>query len=186
MQQRQLGAQGPHISAIGIGAMSFSDFYGATSEAESHAILTAALDQGVTHIDTADVYGGGTSETVIGTFLQQQGHRKNQLFSIATKAGIATDKDTGKRYFDNSPAYLQQSVDRSLARLGLDHIDLFYVHRRDADTPIEEVTRNFGSHRQVWQNRRLWLFRNCPHLATAGSRDSSCNGGAIGIFAVGS
>ena len=145
MQQRQLGAQGPHISAIGIGAMSFSDFYGATSEAESHAILTAALDQGVTHIDTADVYGGGTSETVIGTFLQQQGHRKNQLFSIATKAGIATDKDTGKRYFDNSPAYLQQSVDRSLARLGLDHIDLFYVHRRDADTPIEEVTETLAA-----------------------------------------
>ena len=145
MQQRQLGAHGPHISAIGIGAMSFSDFYGATSEAESHAILTAALDQGVTHIDTADVYGGGTSETVIGTFLQQQGHRKNQLFSIATKAGIATDKDTGKRYFDNSPAYLQQSVDRSLARLGLDYIDLFYVHRRDADTPIEEVTETLAA-----------------------------------------
>ena len=145
MQQRQLGAHGPHISAIGIGAMSFSDFYGATSEAESHAILTAALDQGVTHIDTADVYGDGTSETVIGTFLQQQGHRKNQLFSIATKAGIATDKDTGKRYFDNSPAYLQQSVDRSLARLGLDYIDLFYVHRRDADTPIEEVTETLAA-----------------------------------------
>ena len=67
MQQRQLGAQGPHISAIGIGAMSFSDFYGATSEAESHAILTAALDQGVTHIDTADVYGGGTLGTGTGT-----------------------------------------------------------------------------------------------------------------------
>ena len=77
MQQRQLGAHGPHISAIGIGAMSFSDFYGATSEAKSHAVLTTALDQGVTHIDTADVYGGGKSETVIGTFLQQQGRRKN-------------------------------------------------------------------------------------------------------------
>ena len=92
MQQRKLGAHGPLISAIGIGAMSFSDFYGATSEAESHAILTAALDQGVTHIDTADVYGDGTSETVIGTFLQHLGHRKNQLFSIATKAGIAPTK----------------------------------------------------------------------------------------------
>jgi len=82
MQQRQLGKNGPMISAIGIGAMSFSDFYGPTSEAESHAILNAALDEGVTHIDTADIYGGGNSESVIGTFLNQQGNRKHQLFSI--------------------------------------------------------------------------------------------------------
>ena len=140
MQQRQLGTYGPTISAIGIGAMSFSDFYGATNEAESHSILTAALDQGVTHIDTADVYGNGTSEEVIGSFLARQGGQKHDMFSIATKAGIATNKETGKRYFDNTPTYLHQAVDHSLARLGLDHIDLFYVHRRDADTPIEDVT----------------------------------------------
>jgi aryl-alcohol dehydrogenase-like predicted oxidoreductase len=140
MQHRQLGADGPKISAIGIGAMSFSDFYGATTAAASHEILHAALDEGVTHIDTADVYGGGGSETVIGAFLAKQGSRKHSLFSIATKAGIATCKVSGKRYFDNSPAYLQNAVDASLRRLGLDHIDLFYVHRRDADTPIEEVT----------------------------------------------
>ena len=102
MQQRQLGSYGPTISAIGIGAMSFSDFYGATNEAESHSILTAALDQGVTHIDTADVYGNGTSEEVIGSFLARQGGQKHDMFSIATKAGIATDKDSGKRYFDNT------------------------------------------------------------------------------------
>ena len=98
MQQRQLGINGPKISAIGIGAMSFSDFYGVTSEADSHAILRAALNEGVTHIDTADVYGNGTSEFVIGKFLAQQGRQKHNLFSIATKAGIATDKETGKRY----------------------------------------------------------------------------------------
>ena len=120
MQQRQLGSNGPTISAIGIGAMSFSDFYGATSEAKSHAILTAALDEGVTHIDTADVYGNGTSESVIGSFLAHQGSQKHDMFSIATKAGIATDSDSGKRYFDNTATYLRQAVDRSLARLGLD------------------------------------------------------------------
>ena len=145
MQRRQLGSQGPKISAIGIGAMSFSDFYGATSEAESHAILTAALDEDVTHIDTADVYGNGTSESVIGSFLARQGSQKHDMFSVATKAGIATDSDSGKRYFDNTAAYLQHSVDRSLARLGLDQIDLFYVHRRDADTPIEDVTETLAA-----------------------------------------
>ena len=67
------------------------------------------------------------------------------MFSIATKAGIATNKETGKRYFDNTPAYLHQAVDHSLARLGLDHIDLFYVHRRDADTPIEDVTETLAA-----------------------------------------
>ena len=144
MQQRQLGSHGPTISAIGIGAMSFSDFYGATSEAKSHAVLRAALDEGVTHIDTADVYGNGTSESVIGSFLAHQGGQKHDMFSIATKAGIATDSDSGKRYFDNTANYLRQAVDRSLARLGLDHIDLFYVHRRDADTPIEEVTETLA------------------------------------------
>ena len=136
MQQRQLGTHGPTISAIGIGAMSFSDFYGATNEAESHSILTAALNQGVTHIDTADVYGNGTSEEVIGTFLARQGGQKHDIFSIATKTGIATDKDTGKRYFDNTPAYLHQAVDRSLARLGLDHIDLFYIIEKEINKSV--------------------------------------------------
>ena len=156
MKQRQLGKNGPNISPIGIGAMSFSNFYGKTSEAESHAILDTALDEGVTHIDTADIYGPLVSEQVIGSYLAKQGAQKNDLFSIATKAGIARDADTGKRYFDNSPAYLEAQLDASLSRMGIDHVDLFYVHRRDADTPIEEVadtlaglvksgkTRSFG------------------------------------------
>ena len=156
MKQRQLGKNGPNISPIGIGAMSFSNFYGKTSEAESHAILDTALDEGVTHIDTADIYGPLISEQVIGSYLAKQGTQKNDLFSIATKAGIARDADSGRRYFDNSAAYLEARLDASLARLGVDHVDLFYVHRRDADTPIEEVvdilaglvksgkTRSFG------------------------------------------
>ena len=156
MKQRRLGKHGPMISPIGIGAMSFSNFYGRTSEADSHAILNTALDEGVTHIDTADIYGPLTSEEVIGSFLARQGSQRNDMFSIATKAGIARDADTGKRYFDNSAAYLESRLDASLIRLGVDHVDLFYVHRRDADTPIEEVvdtlaalvksgkTRSFG------------------------------------------
>ena len=140
MKQRQLGKNGPMISAIGIGAMSFSNFYGATDEVQSHAILSTALDEGVTHIDTANAYGPHTSESVIGTFLARQGKSRNELFSIATKAAITKDPETGARTFNNSAEHLESELDGSLARLGVDHVDLFYVHRRDPSIPIEEVT----------------------------------------------
>jgi len=139
MQKRQLGPGGPSVSAVGIGAMSFTSFYGPTSEEESHAILTAALDLGIDHLDTSNVYGMGRSETVIGSFLAKQGKAKDGLFRIATKAGIWRDKETGKRGFDNSPAYLEAELDASLQRLGVEAVDLFYVHRRDPRIPIEEV-----------------------------------------------
>ena len=145
MQQRQMGSTGPLVSAIGIGAMSFTDFYGETSESQSHQILRYALDNGITHIDTANVYGKGISELVIGNFLAHQGLQKDKLFHIATKAGIATDNGTGQRYFDNSKAHLEAELDKSLTRLGIDHIDLFYIHRRDKDTPIEQVTETLAS-----------------------------------------
>jgi len=144
MQQRQLGRNGPMISAIGIGAMSFSDFYGPVSVQESHDVLTVALDEGVTHIDTSNVYGMGTSEQSIGSFLAKQGAQAQDLFSIATKAGIAKNPDTGARYFNNTAAHLEGELDKSLKRLGVERIDLFYVHRRDADTPIEEVTESLA------------------------------------------
>jgi len=140
MKQRQLGKDGPRISAIGIGAMSFSNFYGDTDEAQSHAILSTALDEGVSHIDTANVYGPKVSETVIGTFLAKQGAARHEMFTIATKAGITKDPDTGARSFNNSAAHLEEQLDASLGRLGLERVDLFYVHRRAPEIPIEEVT----------------------------------------------
>ncbi|MFV0515413.1 MAG: aldo/keto reductase [Jhaorihella sp.] len=142
MQYRRLGRDGPQISPIGIGAMSFSDFYGPTSEAESHAILAEALDLGLTHIDTANVYGGGRSEQAIGSFLRANPGARDR-FVIATKAAIARDGD-GNRYFDNSAAYLEAELDKSLARMGLEHVDLFYLHRRDPEVPIEEATENLA------------------------------------------
>ena len=144
MQQRQLGKKGPMISPIGIGAMSFTNFYGKTDEAKSHAILAAALDEGVTHIDTSNVYGPHVSEAVIGTFLAKQGGAASDLFSIATKAGISRDKDTGARTYDNSAAYLEAELDGSLSRMGVDCVDLFYIHRRDPDMPIEEVAETLA------------------------------------------
>ncbi|MEC8642818.1 MAG: aldo/keto reductase [Pseudomonadota bacterium] len=144
MKTRRLGASGPLISAIGYGAMSFTDFYGTTDQSQSHAVLAAALDEGITHIDTSNVYGPHRSEAAIGSFLAKQGNQRHDLFSIATKAGITRDPDTGARVYNNSAAHLEAELDGSLARLGVDRVDLFYVHRRDAATPIEEVTETLA------------------------------------------
>ncbi len=143
MRKRQLGHGGPQVSAIGIGAMSFSDFYGPTTKQQSHAILKTALELGIDHIDTANVYGGGLSEQVIGEFLADL--PGPNPFTIATKAAIARDPDTGVRYFDNSGPHLEAELDRSLKRMGLERLDLFYVHRRDPAVPIEEVTETLSS-----------------------------------------
>ncbi len=133
MQQRELGKGGPQVGAIGLGCMSFSGMYGPTDEAEAHRTLSSALDLGVTHLDTAQIYGMGLSESIIGSFLKQNKHH----FSIATKAGIITKPE---RRFDNSPELLRGSLEGSLQRLGVDYVDLFYVHRREQERPIEEVT----------------------------------------------
>ncbi len=142
MQRRRLGRSGPLTSAVGIGAMSFTDFYGATTKEESLAILSAALDLGIDHIDTANVYGMGRSEDVIGEFLK--GHKGACPFVIATKAAITRNKETGERYFDNSRGHLEAELDTSLKRMGLERVDLFYVHRRDQSIPIEEVTETLS------------------------------------------
>ncbi len=132
MRQRKLGANGPSVGAIGLGCMSFAGFYGPTDVAESHRTLAKALELGVTHLDTARVYGGGLSEEVIGAFIRDHPGR----FSIATKGGIRTAPTRG---FDNSPEFLRECVEGSLKRLGVEHVDLYYVHRRDQSIPIEEV-----------------------------------------------
>lgn len=144
MLRRPLGAGGPEVSAIGIGAMSFAGFYGPASEAESHAVLDAALDAGVDHIDTANIYGMGTSESVIGSFLKRYRGKGGIPFRIATKASITRDPESGARCFDNSAAHLESELDQSLKRLGLERVDLFYVHRRDTRLEIEEVTQTLA------------------------------------------
>ena len=138
MEKRQLGNAGPEVSAIGIGALSFSDFYGPSDTEISHAILTAALDLGIDHLDTSNVYGGGISEERIGSFLAKQGAGRSELFKIATKAGIRR-AEGGGNFFDNNPEYLAEELDKSLKRLGVDVIDLYYMHRRDPKYQIEEV-----------------------------------------------
>lgn len=144
MQKRILGPGGPQVSAVGVGAMSFTNFYGPTTEEASHAVLSAALDLGIDHIDTANVYGTGLSERVIGSFLTRQGKAREGVFRIATKAAIKRDPETGRRSIDNSAAHLEAELDASLQRLGVDCVELFYVHRRDQSVPIEEVTETLA------------------------------------------
>lgn len=123
------------VSEIGLGCWSFGGAYGPTTEAEAHDTLATALDLGVSFLDTANVYGMGQSETMIGSFLKgRQG-----LFTIATKGGICRDPDTGKRTFNNRPDYLRAELEASLSRLGLDCVDLYYIHRRDQEVPVEDV-----------------------------------------------
>lgn len=118
---------------VGLGCMSFSGAYGPTDLAEAHRTLAAAIDLGVSHLDTSNVYGMGLSETIVGAFLKAGPHR----FSIATKGGIVPEP---VRRFDNSPEHLRTELEGSLRRLGLEHVDLYYVHRREQARPIEEVT----------------------------------------------
>ncbi len=137
MKQVLLGGQ--EVSCLGIGAMSFADFYGPTTEENSWAVLDAAVEMGITHIDTSNVYGMGRSERAIGAWLKANpGHRDH--FHIATKGGINRNGETGKTPFDNSPEHLEACLDASLERMGIDCVDLYYVHRRDREVPIEEVT----------------------------------------------
>lgn len=132
MQQRLLGPNGPSVGAVGLGCMSLGGAYGPTTEAECYNTLDAALDLGVTLLDTANIYGNGQSETIIGSYLARKPHR----FTLASKAGIVSGNP---RRYDNSEAYLRSCLEASLKRLQVEHIDLFYIHRREASRPIEEV-----------------------------------------------
>lgn len=135
MKTRKLLQDGTQVSEIGLGCMSFAGFYGPTTQAESHDTLARCRDLGIDFLDTANVYGMGRSEEVIGTYIKGN----PDLFRIATKASIWRDPDTGARGFNNKPDHLRRELEGSLKRLGLDRVDLFYIHRRDPDLQVEEV-----------------------------------------------
>jgi len=135
MQQRILGTSGPSVSAIGLGCMGMSEFYGTTEDRESIATIHRALDLGVTFLDTADMYGYGKNEELVGRAIAD---RRERAF-VATKFGIVRSDDPKKRTFSGKPEYVRQQCDSSLKRLGIDTIDLYYQHRVDTTTPIEET-----------------------------------------------
>ena len=133
MNLRTLGTNGPRVSAIGLGCMGMSEFYGPTDEAESVRTIHRALELGVTLLDTADMYGRGHNEQLVGGAIAD---RRDQVV-LATKFAIRREGD--RRWVDNSPEYVRAACEASLRRLGVEHIDLFYCHRRDRKTPIEET-----------------------------------------------
>jgi aryl-alcohol dehydrogenase-like predicted oxidoreductase len=136
MKMRPLGAQGLEVGAIGLGCMGMSDFYGPREERESIATIHRALDLGVTMLDTADVYGPHANEELVGRALRG---RRRESVVVATKFGIVRGSDPLARGANGRPEYVRASCDASLKRLGLDWIDLYYQHRVDPKTPIEET-----------------------------------------------
>jgi len=161
MEKRKLGSGGAVVSAIGIGALSFTEFYGPTDTEKSHAILSSALDLGIDHLDTSNVYGAGLSEERIGSFLAKQGAGRNSLFKIATKAGIRRGKD-GANFFDNSKDYLTGELDKSLQRLGVEAVELYYMHRRDQSIPIEEVAETLAGFVNAGKIRQFGFSEIAP------------------------
>jgi aryl-alcohol dehydrogenase-like predicted oxidoreductase len=137
MKKRTLGPTGPEVSEIGLGCMGMSAFYGSADEGEARATILRALDLGCNFLDTSDMYGPHTNEELVGSTIAP---RRDEVF-LATKFGIKLVEEGNliNRTVDGRPEYVRSCCDASLKRLGTDHIDLYYQHRVDPNTPIEET-----------------------------------------------
>ena len=159
MKTRTLGRSGPEVSAIGLGCMGMAAFYGqASDEAQATAVIHRALDLGLTFFDTAEMYGPHTNEIQVGKALAD---RRDKAF-VATKFGIGYNADRTALTVDGSPANVRRAIEGSLKRLGMDHVDLYYLHRVDPDTPIEETVGAMGELVKEGKVRFLGLSEAAP------------------------
>src|SRR3954467_11853806 len=157
MQTRRLG-QGLEVSALGLGCMGMSEFYGTADEGEAIATIHRAIDLGITFLDTADMYGPFTNEKLVGRAIADRRER----VVLATKFGNERREDGSFVGINGSPDYVRQACDASLQRLGIDHIDLYYQHRVDTKTPIEETVGTMKELVAAGKVRHLGLSEAAP------------------------
>jgi aryl-alcohol dehydrogenase-like predicted oxidoreductase len=155
MRKRTLGPHGPEVSEIGLGCMGMSAFYGSADEAEARATILRALELGCNFLDTSDMYGPYTNERLVGSTIAG---KRDEVF-LATKFGIKLVEEGNliDRVIDGSPAYVRSACDASLERLDTDHIDLYYQHRVDPNTPIEETVAAMAELVQAGKVRYIGL-----------------------------
>jgi len=158
MEQRTLGEQGLTVSALGLGCMGMSEFYSTADEQQSIDTIHRALDVGITLFDTADMYGPFRNEQLVGKALRP---RRSEA-TIATKFGIVRDESGAMHGLNGRPDYAHKACDASLQRLGVDHIDLYYLHRVDPEVPIEETIGAMGQLVDAGKVRYLGLSEAAP------------------------
>lgn len=166
MEMRRLGSFGPLVSSVSLGAMAISGTYGPSSETETMRLLARAVELGINHFDTGDIYGMGLSEEMIGRFLRETKAR----IVLATKAGIRFVPATGERRIDNSPTYLRGALEKSLKRLGREQVELFYVNRREPDRPIEDIMETLGQLKREGKIGAIGLSEVSPETLRRASK----------------
>ena len=176
--KRKLGASGLQVSAVGLGCMSLSGIYGAADDAASEALIHHAIDQGVNHFDTSDMYGWGHNETVLGRAIKG---RRSEIV-LATKFG-QTRRDGQSNGVDGRPDYVAAACEASLARLGVDVIDLYYQHRVDPAVAVEETVGAMARLVEQGKIRFIGLSEAHPETHPARPRRASGDRRADGILA---